>query len=184
MENGMKNEIIDCSEMLTRTFDNIEKSTLEKNNKFYSSWKTVVTKINRIGDKNFGQKLYDHSSIVDIKNETLLVETDHPAWSQMMQFYSKFIINGLKMYSPEMSIKGIVFRTRGSNAVLNSVDYGEEIKKADKKLFERYEKENEVINKYSEKKEKNKEEKEELPEELKAMFDTIRKSMLTKNRNN
>lgn len=88
------------------------------------------------------------------------------------------------MYSPEMRIKGIVFRTRGSNAVLNSVDYGEEIKKADKKLFERYEKENEVINKYSEKKEKNKEEKEELPEELKAMFDTIRKSMLTKNRNN
>lgn len=180
----MKNEIIDCSEMLTRTFDNIEKSTLEKNNKFYSSWKTVVTKINRIGDKNFGQKLYDHSSIVDIKNETLLVETDHPAWSQMMQFYSKFIINGLKMYSPEMRIKGIVFRTRGSNAVLNSVDYGAEIKKADKKLFERYEKENEIINKYSEKNEKNKDEKEELPEELKAMFDTIRKSMLTKNRNN
>ncbi len=179
----MKNEIIDCSEMLTRTFDSIEKATLERNNKFYSSWKTVVTKINRTGDKEFGQKLYDHSSIVDIKNGTLLVETDHPGWSQMMQFYSKFIINGLKMYIPEMEIKSIVFRTKGSNAVLNSVDYNKEIQKENKKMYEKYAKEEEFLKKYK-KIDETKKETNELPEEIKSMFDTMRKTVLTKNRNN
>ncbi len=180
----MRTEIIDCSEMLSRTFDCIEKSTLERNNKFYSSWKSVVTKINRMGDKEFGQKLYDHSSIVDIKNGTLLVETDHPGWSQMMQFYSKFIINGLKMYIPEMEIKSIVFRTKGSNAVLNSVDYNSEFNKENKKMAEKYEKENEFLNKYKKSDETKKAESNELPEDLKSMFDTIRQTMLTKNRNN
>ena len=183
MENGMRNEIIDCSEMISRTFDSIEKSTLERNNKFYSSWKTVVTKINRTGDNQFGQKLYDHSSIVDVKNGTLLVETDHPGWSQMMQFYSKFIINGLKMYIPEMEIKSIIFRTKESNSVLNSVDYNEELKKANKKMAEKYEKENEFLKNYK-KIDENKKASYELPEEIRSMFDSMRKTMLTKNRNN
>lgn len=184
MENGMKDEIIDCSEMLSRTFDCIEKATLERNNKFYSSWKSVVTKINRAGDKEFGQKLYDHSLIVDIKNGTLLIETDHPGWSQMMQFYSKFIINGLKMYIPEMKIESLVFRTKGSNAVLNSVDYNSELMKENNKMAEKIKKENEFINKYKKSDETKKEESNELPENLKSMFDTIRQTMLTKNRNN
>lgn len=180
----MRNEIIDCSEMLSRTFDNIEKATLERNNKFFSSWKTVVTKINRAGDKEFGQKLYDHSSIVDVKNGILLVETDHPGWSQMMQFYTKFIVNGMKMYVPEMEIKGIVFRTRGSNAVLNSVDYNSELKKENKKINKKYEKEDEFLKKYSKDDEKKYNGSTELPEELKLMFESIKKSMLTKNNNN
>ncbi len=174
----MNNKVINCSEMIEKTFYNIEKSTLEKNNKFYSSWKKVVTKISKESDKEFGQKLYEHSSVIDIKNETLFVETDHPAWSQMMQFYTNFILKGLKIYVPEMKINSIVFRTAGNNAMINSSNYEEEFKKERKKINEEIKKENIKYEKeYSENKKK-------LPENLELIFETIKKSMLTKNNNN
>lgn len=88
------------------------------------------------------------------------------------------------MYIPEMEIKSIVFRTKGSNAILNSIDYNSEFNKENKKMAEKYEKENEFLNKYKKSDETKKTESNELPEDLKSMFDTIRQTMLTKNRNN
>lgn len=180
----MRNEIIDCAQMISNTFSGIEKSTLERNNKFYSSWKTVVTKISRTGDKEFGQKLYDHSSIVDVKNGTLLVETDHPAWSQMMQFYTKFILKGLKIYIPEMEIDSIAFRIKGSNATIVEVDYDKQLEKENRINDEKMKKEEEILKKYDKKDEKNNTEKQELPENLKSIFESMKKSMLTKDKNN
>lgn len=179
----MNSEIIDSSEMVSITFSNIEKSMLEKNNKFYSAWKTVITKINRAGDENFGQKLYEHSSIVDVKNGVLLIETDHPGWSQMMQFYTKFILKGLKMYVPETRIEGIVFRTKGSNATLVNINYEEEFKKENEKEKRKLDEDEKILKKY-EKFENGNNEKNELPENLVSIFDSMKKSMLTKNKNN
>lgn len=88
------------------------------------------------------------------------------------------------MYVPEMEIKGIVFRTRGSNAVLNSVDYGSELKKENSRINKKYEKEDEFLKKYSKYDDKNYKGSNELPEELKLMFESMKKSMLTKNKNN
>ncbi len=180
----MNNEIINCAEMVEKTFSSIEKSTLEKNNKFYSSWKTVVTKISRAGDSNFGQKLYDHSSIVNVKNGILLVETDHPGWSQMMQFYTKFILKGLKMYIPEMQIDSIAFRVRGSNFNLAKVDYDSELKKENEKKYKQLEKDIKIAEKYEKSFKKIENNENNLPENIVSAFDRIKKSMLTKNKNN
>lgn len=176
----MNKDVMNCSEMILNTFSNIEKSTLERNNKFYASWKSVVTKISKYNDKEFGQKLYDHSQIVDLKNGTLLVETDHPGWSQMMQFYTKFILKGLKMYVPEMNITSIVFRVRGSNATLIKVDYEDELKKETARMNKKIQNEESAFQKYEKNDEKNTIQNEELPESIKLMFDSMKESRLTK----
>ena len=37
-----KNDFILCSEMISAAFGSIEKSSLEKNNKFFNSWKKII----------------------------------------------------------------------------------------------------------------------------------------------
>lgn len=86
------------------------------------------------GISNFGQNLYEHTSIVDIKNGILLLETDHPGWIQILQMNSSFIIRGLKMYAPELKISSLSYRLKGSNAQLCNVDYDKELKRESEKM--------------------------------------------------
>lgn len=163
------NEIISFSDMIMNVFNVIDENSIKKNSKFFSAWKTVVTKIS-----NCGQNLFEHSTIVDIKNNILLIETDHPGWSQMFKMNSKFILNGLKMYVPEMKINSLAFRLKGSNAMLHNINYEEEIYKENQKESKRIEKEEEFLNKY-EKKDENKGTNCELPPELVAKFESMKK---------
>ncbi len=170
-------EIISCQNMILKTFSNIEKSTFEKNNKLFSVWKKVVTKIN-----GCGQNLYDHTSILDVKNEILIVETDHPGWSQLLQMNSKFILKGLEMYLPEIKITSLAYRIKSANEISCPADYDSIIKKEKSHMEDKMKEESEKIEKFkNNQKESNKEI--ELPPELKEKFDSIRKSLLTKNQN-
>ena len=170
-----KFDFISCSDMIENTIASLEKEN--KDSKFLSSWKKVVTKINR-----YGQNLFEHSSIIDIKNNILLIETDHPGWIQIFNLNSKFIINGLKMYCPEMNITSLAFRLKGSNAKLNVVNYDEEIKKENNKISDKLKKEEEIINKY-EKKVETKTNNSELPKDLLEKFESMKNIMLTKSEN-
>ena len=58
--------VIDCNEMLLNTFNTLERENFEKNNQIFQVWKKIVTSI-----KNDGQKIYEHSNIVDLKNTIL-----------------------------------------------------------------------------------------------------------------
>ena len=58
--------VIDCNEMLLNTFNTLERENFEKNNQIFQVWKKIVTSI-----KNDGQKIYEHSNIVDLKNNVL-----------------------------------------------------------------------------------------------------------------
>lgn len=171
------NEIISCQNMILKTFSNIEKSTYEKNNKLLSVWKKVVTKVN-----GCGQNLYEHTSILDVKNGILIVETDYPGWSQLLQMNSKFILKGLQMYLPEIKINSLAYRIKKANDISCPVDYDSIIKKEKIRMEEKMKEESEKIEKFEEN--SKKEEKNiELPPELKDKFDSIRKSLLTKNQN-
>ena len=86
--------VIDCNEMLLNTFNTLERENFEKNNQIFQVWKKIVTSI-----KNDGQKIYEHSNIVDLKNNVLLIEADHSGWIQMLQLNSHYILNGFRMYA-------------------------------------------------------------------------------------
>lgn len=147
----MKNEVISCSDMIQAAYNNIEKSAFEKNNKFSSSWKKILTSIRTYNsDSNVGQNLFDNSNVVEIKNNILLIEANHPGWIQMFQLHKNYILKGLKMYVPELNITSLAFRLKGSNARLSNVNYDSELKNESRKLNQNIEKEEEIIKKYEE----------------------------------
>ena len=90
-----KNDFILCSEMISAAFGSIEKSSLEKNNKFFNSWKKIIT-----GISSYGQHLYEHTSIIDIKNGVLLLETDHSGWIQILQMNFHNLLLKFSFYPP------------------------------------------------------------------------------------
>lgn len=166
-----ENNFISGAEIVSAFFENIEKQKLESNSKILTAWKKTVQKIS-----GNGVQLFDHSRVVDFKNGILLVETDHPAWSQMLQFHKKFILTGMNRICADAKIESLAFRVRGSNAVL--ADSGEKIAAAEmKKYSEKLAAEEKIL---SEKgffgKEKNFAENEnskndeDLPENLKEIF--------------
>ena len=75
---------------------------IEKGNStcsLFSSWSDLV-----------GPVLSEHTRIVDIAGNKLIVEVDHPGWFQTLRFTEKEIINKVNSKYPEVDIKG--FRMR------------------------------------------------------------------------
>ena len=172
-----KDDFISCSEMVTATFNSIEKSSFEKNNKLFNSWKKIVT-----GISNFGQNLYEHTSIADIKNGILLLETDHPGWIQILQMNCAFIIRGLKMYAPELKISSLSYRLKGSNAQLYNVDYDKELKRESEKMNKKINEDEKKLCKYDKDFSKSTGNT-EIPRELRDKLNSLKQTMLTKNKN-
>jgi hypothetical protein len=120
-----------------------------------------------------------------LKNGVLLVESDHPGWIQYLNFYKKFIINGIKMAIPEVKVFSLAFRVAGSEVSL-SEKYEDSVKRNQEILEKKLAAQEEAVRKYVEKpasKSGQSEKKGELPPELAAKFDSIIQNMLTNSEN-
>lgn len=179
--NDEKN-FISGAQIVSAFFENIENQKLESGKKILGAWKTTVQKIS-----GNGAQLSDHSRVVDLKNGILLVETDHPAWSQMLQFHKKFILTGLKRICASEKIESLAFRVRGSSAAL--ADSGEKIAANEmKKYSEKLDAQEKILlekgflgkEKKSDENEKSKS-GEELPENLKEIFVRMNSKAAEKN---
>ena len=177
-----KTDFISGAQIISSFFENIENQKLENTSKILVAWKKTVQKIS-----GNGAQLFDHSRIVDLKNGILLVETDHPAWSQMLQFHKKFILTGLNKICADDTnkIESLVFRVRGSNATL--ADAGKkiaatEMKKYSEKLNteEKILSEKGILGKEKESVNENKND-EELPDNLKEIFTRMKSTALKNN---
>lgn len=177
-----KTDFISGAQIISSFFENIENQKLESTSKILVAWKKTVQKIS-----GNGAQLFDHSRIVDLKNGILLVETDHPAWSQMLQFHKKFILTGLNKICADDTnkIESLVFRVRGSNATLADAGkkiaatemkkYSEKLNAEEKILFEKG-----IFGKKKESVNENKND-EELPDNLKEIFTRMKSTALKKN---
>ena len=161
MNNG---EVINADDMINRVFSNIKCSDIEKGNKVADAWNKTVEKI-----YNYGPKLVGHSHIVDIKNGVLLIETDHPGWSQILQNNKAFILKGLKMNAPGIEIKNLAFRLRGVKKGLGD-DYETYLKKNREMMLEKTEKDEKELEKQGF---KYKNGGNEVPDEVKKLFDGV-----------
>jgi len=173
------NNIFDAAEFISSAFLQIEKSSFEESNKISNAWEKVLKKIKRFDDEYFGQKLYEHSKIIDFKNGIALIETENSGWSQMIQLNSKFILKGLKIYVPELNIQTLAFRTKGSNAMLSSVNYESEFEKLSQKKHENMKEREQILKKYERNSEKN-EKNTDLPQDILDKFESMKSFMLTK----
>lgn len=107
----MNNEPMSAADIISKVFTNIDKASVENSNALFNAWRETVKKVNV-----YGEKLVAHTKIIDLKNSTLLVETDHPGWSQILQMNENFIIRGLNWKVPELAVKNLMIRLEGSGA--------------------------------------------------------------------
>lgn len=107
----MNNEPMSAADIISKVFTNIDKASVENTNALFNAWRETVKKVNI-----YGEKLVAHTKIIDLKNSTLLVETDHPGWSQILQMNENFIIRGLNWKVPELTVKNLMIRLEGSGA--------------------------------------------------------------------
>ena len=164
-------EVNSVSDIIKRIFDNIDVNQMDSAVQISSVWKDILCSIqNRSSDNygiknNLGRKLADHTKIIDLKNEILIVETDHSGWIQTLQLYNRYILRGLKKNFPKLSIKSIAYRLKGTYFSTSS-----RIDSIEKKTLSQEEKR--VLEQSSP--------KSDLPDELKERFEKLKQSMLDK----
>ncbi len=156
----MNNDYRKANEILTNIFDNLSQNLLKDSANITNGWKYVLSSIKSRNNKNIGELLISHTRVVDLKNGILLVETDHPGYIQTLQMYNSYIIRGMNKKYPELEIKTLSFRLKGTNFELKDIK----------------EKTNEE--KYTEEEIESKTTiRSDLPEELKIKFEELKKEI-------
>ena len=156
----MNNDYRKANEILTNIFDNLSQNLLKDSANITNGWKYVLSSIKSRNNKNIGELLISHTRVVDLKNGILLVETDHPGYIQTLQMYNSYIIRGINKKYPELEIKTLSFRLKGTNFELKDIK----------------EKTNEE--KYTEEEIESKTTiRSDLPEELKIKFEELKKEI-------
>ncbi len=104
------NSIKSASNILETFFSDLLEDQFKEYKALDSGWQKVLLSLQ--GD---GEKMASHSKIIDLKNQYLYVETDHPAWIQLFQLRKKKILIQLKKYFPSLEIKEIFFTLKKEN---------------------------------------------------------------------
>lgn len=179
-------DIINAADMISRAFSNIQVSDIENANTISAIWKKVVRGIKNNRDEMYGEKIANHSDVVDFKNGQLLIETDHPGWTQAIQLYSKFIITGMNRNIKELKVESLVFRLKGNTTKLFDV-YESQLEQQKKKMEERMAQDEKKLEEFykksgiSEVSDKN--EPENLPDEFLQRLSSLENSVLTNSKN-
>jgi len=83
-------------DILKRYIDSIK--YLNENNQLniFTGWEAIV-----------GRKFFNHSKVVDIVNNTLIIEIDHPGWMQLFKMKEQEILNKIQKQYPETEVENI-----------------------------------------------------------------------------
>ena len=133
--------------IINALFSGVNPDEMKESIALLKSWKSIVGTIssNPVEKNRTGQLLASHSDVVDLKNGILLVETDHPGYIQMLQMYKDYILRGLKKNFPELNIRLLSFRLKGSDAKLNNgLELSEQEKLEQQRLAEAKQKDSNV----------------------------------------
>lgn len=179
MVNGLK-EVIDTKNM----FDFVARLNTSSESKVLDVWKNVVSKIRTSHDDEddekripIGERLASNTRVINLKNGVLLVETDHSGWIQYLKVYQKFILRGLKMALPDLTINTLAFRIAGTNVNL-SESYEDTLEKAKNDFSKRWEEDEKKLNSISRNDlEQNTSTESKLPPELNKIFEDMKQSM-------
>lgn len=85
-----------ADELIERFLDSIGAQDGSVYVDLFKSWRTVA-----------GDRIADHARPVDIQGSSLVVETDHPGWSQMVIMNRSRILTQLSRRFPDLSLSGI-----------------------------------------------------------------------------
>lgn len=86
-------------------------------NSVSTAWYDTVSSIRSFNNDDtqkvqLGTQLADHSTVIDLKNGVLIVETDHPGRLQLLQMHKRYILEGLRRKVPDLEIKNISYKIK------------------------------------------------------------------------
>lgn len=114
----MKTNFEKADSLINSFFNNFDGTVLKGAFSINRIWHEIVSEIKgpyleeSSRRMDYGSQLSDHSFVKDLKNGTLIVETDHPARIQLFQNYKDFIKKGLNSRIKDIEIKNIIFRLK------------------------------------------------------------------------
>lgn len=93
-----------ASEFLKILVDNMVNEKILKADSLQKTWKNIV-----------GDKIFSHSKLIDISSGNLVIETDHPGWSQQILFKKNKIIESVNNLFPESKVRNIFIRVKSKD---------------------------------------------------------------------
>ena len=84
-----------ASELIEQVFLSIENKQPgeEKYISLFRSWETIA-----------GTDIASHSIVKEIEDKTLIIEVDHPGWSQLLTIQKQTILRKIRKMFPELEI--------------------------------------------------------------------------------
>lgn len=155
---------IPIGQVITKLFNNLEQSQVENGLSLLNVWKKILCSIDYDG-----AKLACHTSVVELKNDNLLVEVDHPGWGQILSLHKKYILRGLAMHVPQLTVRNIFTRVKGQTFTLPD--------------FPQTKTQSANSEDFAEKNIPDSAPVSQMPDELNKMFADMRNSLLTKQSN-
>ena len=95
----MNDKFKKASDVVNALFSGFNSQGMETANSIIRGWKETV-----------GDKIASHSKIIDVNKGNLIIEVDHPGWSQQILFKKKQIITVLSTNFPDLNIRNIIIR--------------------------------------------------------------------------
>lgn len=86
-------EPIDIKELLDATLIRLNITDDDPYVSFCRNWQGLI-----------GSRLYPHITPIDVKNGTLIVKSDHPSWSSILQMQKKQILARINAKYPSLGI--------------------------------------------------------------------------------
>ncbi len=171
-------DISDLRNVVNKVVSGINLENSQRAFTVLDGWKKVLLRIKSNTNPNEGQKLTEHTRVVDLKNGILIVEVDHPGWMSLLQLHKNYILKGLNLDMPDLKIKNLGFRMEKQNEDYKSSSFSEE--EAVFNVQKRIEEEEKTVNSFFKKENYSESTKnKELPQELKSLFAELKADMLT-----
>jgi len=70
-------------------------------------------------EKIAGKALAAHARLVDVRNNILLIEVDHPGWLQMLQLRKAALLEAARKTAPLAALEGIKIRVGAAPSLSN-----------------------------------------------------------------
>ncbi len=100
-------EIKSASQILETYFSGILSGKMEEYSALDKGWHKILKSIPKDGER-----LASHTSIKEIKNGCMYIETDHSGWIQLLQLHKRKILYALKKEFSSINIKEFLYTVK------------------------------------------------------------------------
>lgn len=96
--------------VLEGLLSDVSRSRMNDSSNILEKWKSIITSIRSVVNPDCGKSMYFHSRIIDIKDDIIILQVNHPGFIQLFENHKKYILRGIQMKIPQLKIRNITYR--------------------------------------------------------------------------